>query len=1317
MVNGIWKASVAARCLAAFFALLCSSLAWAYDAAVDKQLTGSVISSSNANSAPKAFDGDPKTYFSASSSTLQWVGMDLGTPHVITRVSYTPRLSSNGSFSSQYADYLVLSMFEGANSPDFMDAMPLHLIADAPYSATPTSVDVNVSRGFRYVRYVGGANSYCNIGDLRFFGHEGEGDDSQFYQITNLPTLSIHINNNSLPQNRGEDFESQSVLVYDKGTKLQEYPILIRVRGNYSATHENKAFRIKYNDGKSHHPMKDSGNEAPVKAKKWVLINSYRDKTVMRNPIGWEMSKRMGPKWTPWYQVVDLVLNGTYWGTYTLADHVDVHSGRIDITEMTPEDTEGEALTGGYYIEVDNNYSREPYHFLTPQGNTMSVHEPDEEVMQSVQFNYIRNTFNAMEAKVFSSNFTDETEGYRPHLDLESFLRYFLISEFNGNTDMICQVHMYKERGDDHFYTGPVWDHDLALENDQTVYPGNERMEWTYKVRQTGQWGSFVSRILSDPAAMARLQEIWAEIRQDSAVTASIMADAVDSLRREVRSSASLNFKRWPYLNQQLSLNPIVYGDWEKEVDAVRRYVSGRVAWMDKKLRFGDLEQVNGAYAIYTATDLITYIHKVKNGEPSANAILMADIDMSKQNERFEVLGTTAVPYCGQFDGRGHTISNLHVSGEDYVSFFGYVGAGCKVKNLFFDETCSFEGRDYVSAFVGYARTGALEFSACGNNASVKASGVYAAGFVAYSTRLNSTTIKSCYNAGDITANNFAAGLVGWTLGRMTISNSYSCGQLSGVEEGKQFAYSELDAKITNCYDLGSGQVTTITPRQIASGELCFNLNYYGSYQLWHQNIDNGRARDLHPVPLSTSGIVYKTDDGRYTNINSQAKAYRYFKLVVNTLQGGSGVIQLSEFDLLDETLDEVRDMRIYAGSVNGFGGEGWNNLADNNINTKFCGPFSSGMYFMFDAQKAIDIYGYRMYTANDTQSNPGRNPTGWALYGSNDYTTEAGADCWELIDEQKGSSELGATNFTPYDFMIPHSLKSIELKQHQAIIELGKTIQLDAIVTPSAMTDMAKLQWASSNERIVSVDEKGQITAHGTGEVDIIVTAPNYGLYADTCHVLAVDQAVGYRYYLMAINAIRDGGTIQFSEFDLLDSDGKEVDALKLYSYTGTSVSTHPHADMVDNTTSTKFCGGFEPPLYLYFDAGEQLLISAYRFYTANDTERYPGRNPISWQLYGSNTKSTKPNDADWVLIDERTNDNTIKGTNYTPYDFPLDYSEIIDGISASTDAFMGVGEIFDLEGRLVAPSSRDAKNGLERSPQLRPRIYIIGGRKILKK
>ena len=560
--------------LRVFFVLvLFSNNVLAYDESVDHLLEGTLIYSGSATSAAMVFDDDPSTYYSTSSSTFQWVGLDLGEPHVITRIDYMPASGSQGS------DRMLLSLFEGANTPNFMDAVPLYLISDPPSNGVLTRADVNVSRGFRYVRYVGGAGSYCNVAELKFYGHAGEGDDSHFYQITNLPTLSIHVKGNIMPTTKGIDYSSQSFLIYDNGTRIQDYPIQFRVRGNFSSTHENKAFRIKYDDGKSHHMMRGSANESPAKAKKWVLINSYRDKTLMRNPVAWAVSKRAERSWTPWNQIVDLVVNGDYRGTYTLADAVSVDSKRINITEMTENDIDEENITGGYLIELDNNYSQEPYHFKSWYGNNLSIHEPDEDVIQPEQFQYIQDTWNHMEDVAYSANFADKENGLPAYLDFESFFSWFLVSEFNGNTDMICQVFKYKERGDDHFYTGPIWDADLALENDRTTYPANQRMDWTYKVRcSTGYWYEFLDRILSEPTFFAQLQAMWANLRMKGNFNPNDLADDVDSLREEVRASARLNFFRWPYLNQWLDLNPAVPGSWELEVDRVRNFVRDRVA-------------------------------------------------------------------------------------------------------------------------------------------------------------------------------------------------------------------------------------------------------------------------------------------------------------------------------------------------------------------------------------------------------------------------------------------------------------------------------------------------------------------------------------------------------------------------------------------------------------------------------------------------------------------------------------------------------------------------------------------------------------------
>ncbi|MCR5140136.1 MAG: CotH kinase family protein [Bacteroidaceae bacterium] len=962
-----------------------------------------------------AFDGNTNTFFSAWETSMAWAGLDLGSPHIITGVAFRPQTGTSG------ADKMLLGVFEGANQPDFMDAVPLYLIGETPEKNTMTRADVSVSRGFRYVRYVGPANTRCVVAELAFYGTPGEGSDSLFYQVTDVPTLSIHVQDGILPLTRGEDFEARSQLIYDGGTLLQDYPILFRVRGNYSSTPDNKAYRVKFNDGKSHHMMKDGINESPVKAKKWVLINSFRDKTLMRNPVAWEVSRRVGLKWTPWYQVVDLLVNGEYRGTYTLADHVSVSKGRIDITEMTAEDTTDEAITGGYFVEVDNNASREPYWFTSAHGNPITVHDPDDDVIQPEQFSYIKNAWNEMEGHVYSDSSASDTDGFGRWLDMESFLRYFLASEYNGNTDMLCQVFFYKERGDDHFYTGPVWDHELALDDDITTFPANEFANWTYTVRCTGNFSYFVSLVLSHPDVMARLQSMWAELREAGRFKPDDLAACVDSLREQVRASARLNFIRWPYLNQYISLTPAIRGSWEAEVDVVRDYVYGRVAWMDNKLGFGRLQQQDGIYQINTPLDLITFAMLQNGGELEADATvqLNADLDMAPYAHRFQPVGTTSHPFSGTFLGQGHVVDGLTVNADRYVGFFGVLGDGAAISGLHLGPGSSFTGTDYVGAVAGRVQMGTVSIVACLNEAAV--AGRSMVGAMVGGGQRSAITIDACANMGSVAADSLVAALVGWNSGKtVTVRNCFNTAIVQGAADGLEFA-SAPQLTMKNNYNLHpvTALVNTFTADQMASGELCWLLNQGAGDVLWRQNLDiSSRPRDAHPFAAGRHAIVYALDDGTYSNTNPNQHGYRYYKLDISEIMG-TGIIQLSEFDLLDDQGEEIEEMIIYRGIESTISHENWPNMGDNDLRTKFCSHLNDRSWFLFDAGAPVIITGYRLYTANDTQQYSDRNPISWTLSVSDTYTDDPDDPSWQVIDERSRDYTLQATNYTPYDFEI----------------------------------------------------------------------------------------------------------------------------------------------------------------------------------------------------------------------------------------------------------------------------------------------------------
>lgn len=539
----------------------------------DDRLTGNVIGttesvdyntwqlSTTVNTREMAFDGNLDTFFASWERSYTWTGLDLGTPHVITRVGWSPRDDVHGE------QRVILGVFEGANRSDFMDALPLYVIDQRGTIGTISYADVSCSRGFRYVRYVGPNDARCNIAEIEFYGHEGEGDDSHLYQVTNLPTVSIHTENNVEPFDKETEIPSQLTIISNDGTKLLSETGSTRERGNFSRTFPKRPYRIKFD-------AKQNVLDAPAKAKKWTLINNYGDKTLMRNLLAFHLSRILEMPYTPYGTAVDVFLNGEYKGCYQLCDQIQVHKKRVNITEMTPEDNSGEALTGGYLIEVDAYADQEVSWFTSDYYTRVTIKSPDEDEITTQQKNYIRNHYSKME------------KSWRTYLDTDTYLRHFIVGEMSGNTDTYWSVYMYKQRGDDKIYTGPVWDFDLAFENDNRTYPINNHSQWVFQYGSVeGYMRTLTNNIINDNTTKAKLISIWDNARHNGLDEESLLA-YVDNLSQQLNRSQELNFTRWPIMNEYIHQNPVIWGSYQAEVNNVKNYIRNRIAWIDNKLGY-----------------------------------------------------------------------------------------------------------------------------------------------------------------------------------------------------------------------------------------------------------------------------------------------------------------------------------------------------------------------------------------------------------------------------------------------------------------------------------------------------------------------------------------------------------------------------------------------------------------------------------------------------------------------------------------------------------------------------------------------------------
>ena len=515
--------------------------------------------STTVNTKNNVFDGNFDTYFASYDRSRTWVGLDLGKKHVITKVGYSPRKTQGGR--------VELAVIEGANEPDFSDALPIYMIKSTASEGVMHYGQVDCSRGFRYVRYVSPHDVRCNLAELEFHGYPSEGDDSKLYQFTNLPTVVVNIANGEEVIEKEKNLISNVYIISENGTDLLATSgTEIRGRGNASWNFEKKPYRLKFD-------KKQSPLGAPASAKKWTLISNHGDKTLMRNILAFEVSRRVGQPYTPFCHPVDLIINGEYRGCYQLCDQVEADEDRVPCED-------------GYLIEIDAYAWDEEVMFASASGIPVTIKHPDEDDITDQQKKFINDYFNKFESAVLASNFTDPNNGYRKYLELDSFLRNFIIGEFCANTDAFWSVYMYKDAADGKLHTGPTWDNDLSFDNDYRTHP-IVTYDYLCAVNGSfagGQLKDIVMRIVKeDPQAKARLVELWDAALNEGNLKG--LGSYMEDTAKLLNESQQLNFKRWRILDQWVHMNYQALGSYEAELGTVRNHIKTRLNTLDKLIR------------------------------------------------------------------------------------------------------------------------------------------------------------------------------------------------------------------------------------------------------------------------------------------------------------------------------------------------------------------------------------------------------------------------------------------------------------------------------------------------------------------------------------------------------------------------------------------------------------------------------------------------------------------------------------------------------------------------------------------------------------
>ena len=250
----------------------------------------------------------------------------------------------------------------------------------------------------------------------------------------------------------------------------------------------------------------------------------------------------MKMKFSPRCQPVDVILNGHYQGNYLICDKIEVGKNRVNITEMETTDISEPNVTGGYLLQIGTGGfgggRSEPNSFKTNKGITGKIEYPEEDEITPEQMDYISEKLNQFEEEIYN--------GVLDCIDLESYSKYFLIEEFCGDPDNVFgSFYFSKERNDDKFYFGPVWDFDLGFDNDRRLYPTSEKPQFClYYGDSAGTTREFVITLISNKNVIEYIKKTWDELRE-TVLEENVLLSFIEERTQYIEESAELNLLKW----------------------------------------------------------------------------------------------------------------------------------------------------------------------------------------------------------------------------------------------------------------------------------------------------------------------------------------------------------------------------------------------------------------------------------------------------------------------------------------------------------------------------------------------------------------------------------------------------------------------------------------------------------------------------------------------------------------------------------------------------------------------------------------------------
>ena len=262
----------------------------------------------------------------------------------------------------------------------------------------------------------------------------------------NIPTINIILQDATI-----EDFNSSTkkqiygiddLIVTTDNDTITYKNLTIKGHGNSTWYENKKPFQINFSTKTD---LLGLG-----KAKKFILLANAFDSSHIKNATAYYIEKMLQQDYALNGQFINLYFNNEYYGLYFLTEKVELSKSRIALSDQSAILIEHEGL----------HANTEPNCYKTRHSTCLVIKDINEDdLKQKAMANFLQ--------KLVELELAAERHDYakiQEIADVDSFAKYYLISDFTLNPDAYMSSYFfYQDGATDKIHVGPGWDFDLAF--------------------------------------------------------------------------------------------------------------------------------------------------------------------------------------------------------------------------------------------------------------------------------------------------------------------------------------------------------------------------------------------------------------------------------------------------------------------------------------------------------------------------------------------------------------------------------------------------------------------------------------------------------------------------------------------------------------------------------------------------------------------------------------------------------------------------------------------------------------------------------------